>query len=566
MSRIWVVAFIALAIGVLLLTNPAFQRRQIARELARETGGVDRFVDIGVTIKMVVADPDGAVLIEGKPRLRVVEQWHLGGVVDTKLSKPAVVAPSQHWGTRVWYASPDQFAALKHEDQTQLGQLIYGSEGAGKTRLLAMWHYVRWTRAIGERREGGQTAPTTTRLKMVRDELLALFAPNWFTYSSGEDMFTMCDGTRIKLVSTYRQSAAQGSPIQGFNWSWCGRDEAQDQIDVHEDIESRGRAAKVVDGKILYWQLATATAKDDPHWRTLRDVLINSGQWLKRDLSIFRSPFVTAHFLATKRASMTDREFRRRYGNPETGKVEDLAPELHLYFGWDRKRSLRPIPITARKITSIVLSKKTGNRLHALLAGHDPGSLKGATIYLDAFAVPGRADPVWWVRGERLHKRQTTEASGLEILADAKKRGCNVRPDGECVHVRAMPVGQSEDKPSEDLYRIFKRVGLDVRAAQYKKDGTGTGVIKKDDRIELVNWLFEKERLFVECDDLGRPVAPHLVTALESMERDDKGRAEWERKNEDDLSDCPAALGYALWPFEKASASALQADIRKGMA
>jgi hypothetical protein len=555
---LWLIA--ALAIGAaLLLTNPAFKQRQIARELSERVGAVDRFVDIGVTIKTVVADPEGSELIEGKPRLRVVDTWYLGGIVDTKRSTPQIVGPSQN--RRVWYASPEQADALKHNDTAQLGQLIYGSEGAGKTRLLAMWHYVRWVKSIGERREGGQTAPTTTRLKMVRDELLELFSPSWFTYSSSEDTFTMCDGTTIKLVSTYRQSAAQGSPVQGFNWSWCGRDEAQDQIDVHEDIESRGRSAK--DGH--YWQLATATAKDDPHWRTLRSVLIGSGQWLKRDLSIFRSPFVTKQFLATKRASMTDREFRRRYGNPETGVVEDLAPELALYFGWDRKRNLRPIPITAKKITSIVLSKKTGNRQHALLAGHDPGSLKGATIYLDAYQVPGRPDPVWWVRKERMHRRQTTEQSGLEILKDARDLGCNIRADSEIVHVRAQPVGQSDDKPSEDLYRIFKRIGLDVRAAQYKKDGTGTGHIKKDDRIELLNWLFEKERLFVACDDHGRPAAPNLVTALESMQRDERGRAETERKDSQDLSDCPAALGYALWPFEKSAASALQADVRRSL-
>lgn len=555
------IALVALfATGVALLTNVAFQTRQIARKLSERVGAVDRFVDIGVILHCVVADPDGEGLVEGKPPLRIIDTRAYGGIVDTKLAKPKIIERSR--APRVWYASPDQFAALRHNDPSQLGQLIYGSEGAGKTRLLAMWHYIRWVKSIGENREGGQTAPTTERLQMVRNEMFALFAPAWFSYTSSADLFTMCDGTRIKLVSTYRQSKAQGSPVQGFNWSWCGRDEAQDQIDVHEDIESRGRSAK--DGH--YWQLATATAKDDPHWRTLRDMLVKSGQWVRRDLSIFRSPFVTARFIAGRRATMTDREFRRRYGNPETGQVEDLAPELQLYFGWNRKRNLRPIPtIGAKKITSIVLRKKTGDARHALLAGHDPGSLKGATIYLDAYQVPGHADPVWWVRGERLHKRQTTEQSGLQILADAKARGCNIRLDAEQIHVRAMPVGQSEDKPSEDLYRIFKRCGLDVRAAQYKKDGTGTGVIKKDDRIELLNWLFENGRLNVECDDMGRPVAPHLVTALESMERDDRGRAEWERKNEDDLSDCPAALGYALWPFEKASASALRADVRRSL-
>jgi hypothetical protein len=560
-----------------VLTNTAFRHRQAMRKVDQRVHASDRFVDIGVTLVVVAGDPNGTALIEDMPPMRELGRHYLGGVIDTKATPPRKLdRGSPSWsrgiatdsadGKRVWYASADQAAALLHNDPDQLGQLIYGSEGAGKTRLLAMWHYVRWSHAIGERREGGQTAPVADRLEMVLREMMSLFAPNWFTFVKSEDRFIMCDGTRIQLVSTYKQSASQGSPVQGYNWSWCGRDEAQDQVDVHGDIESRGRSAK--NGH--YWQLATATAKDDPHWRTLRDLLVKSGKWVRRDLSIFRSPFVTRRFIEDKRLMYTDREFRRRYGNPETGQVEDLAPELQLYFGWQRSKdgkpwNLRPIPITAKKVTSIVLRKKTGNPRHALLAGHDPGSLKGATIYLDAYQVPGHADPVWWVRGERMHKRQTTEQSGLEILADARKRGCNVRDEDEQIHVRAQPVGQAEDKPSLDLYRIFKRVGLDVSAAQYRKDGTGTGVIKKDDRIELVNWLFETGRLNVECDDMGRPCAPNLVTALESMERDDKGRAEWEKKNEDDLSDCPAALGYALWPFEKTSASALRGEIRKGI-
>jgi hypothetical protein len=32
-----------------------------------------------------------------------------------------------------------------------------------------------------------------------------------------------------------------------------------------------------------------------------------------------------------------------------------------------------------------------------------------------------------------------------------------------------------------------------------------------------------------------------------------------------DKSDLPAALGYALWPFEKETALALRADIKKGL-
>lgn len=559
-----------LFLAVLLLTVGTHRRRQMQQRLADQVSAVDRYVDVLVRLNVVVHDDNGAELVEGKPKMRILRTHVRGGWVDTRTSPPRLLETRpDHNGIertpigRDWYVSEDQERIVLHGEGTPLGQLVYGSEGAGKTVALIQWVYMRWMELVGERREIGITAPTSTRIETVTNELFPLFR-GWFTYSSSRGIVTLCDGTRLRLVGTYRQSKAQGSPIQGFNWSACARDEGQDQCHVHEDIESRGRAAK--NGR--YLQLITATAKDDPAWRTLRAVLLSAdGGWARRDLSIFRSPFVSASFIADKAKGMTSREFRRRYGDPKTHIVEDLPPENQLYFGWDRTVSLRPIPqVGAKKITSLVLGKKTGDARHALLAGHDPGSLKGATIYLDAYEIRGVADPVWWVRGETLHKRQTTQRSARDVLAFAKAQGLNGRRgDGPIVHVRAMPVGQAEDNPSEDLYRIFRAEGLDVRASQYRNDGTGTGVIKKENRIELVNWLFESGRLFIECDSSGRPVAPKLVESLETIERDHRGKAESGPKDETDLSDCPAALGYALWPFEKSASAALREDIRAGM-
>lgn len=560
MNRSRIVLCALLVVGVALLSNNGFRKRQALRSIRDWVESTDRYVDATVRLITVRSDPSGAALLPGKPPMVELRRQEFGGVIDTRMATPRIVdGPSRN--PRVWYASEDQERVVLHHDQRHLGQLVYGSEGAGKTRSLAMWHYFQWIRSIGLDTEAGQTAPTENRLELVLNEMRELYHPSWYRYLVGDRLLLFCDRSRIRFVSTYRKSKAQGSPVQGYNWSRCGRDEAQDSTDVHEDIESRGRSAR--DG--LYWQLATATAKDDSNWRTLRDTLLASGQWVKRDLSIFRSPFVSPGFLDAKKKSMTDREFRRRYGNPLTGVVEDLAPERQLYY-WDRTVNLRQIPDGARKITSLVLSKKTGNPRHGMLAGHDPGSLKGATVYLDAFELKGKPDPVWFVRGETMHRRQTTEQSAREIAAWAQSRGLNLRSDTPIIHVRAQPVGASEDKPSEDLYRIFRREGLDVKAAQYRKDGTGTGQIKKDDRIELVNWLLESGRLFVECDERMRPVAPRLVEALEIMERDEKGRAETERKDEHDKSDAPAALGYALWPFEKTSASATQGQVRDEIA
>lgn len=568
MKRSTVAALVLLAIGVGLLSDLTWRKRKQERELRDDEVAADRYVDAGVMLQVVVQDDAGAELVPGKPPLRVLRCHHFGGVIDTRARPPRLIAPSAH--PRMWFCSEDQEAALLHTGP-ELGQLIYGSEGAGKTTLLAQWHFLRWLEHLGERREGGQTAPTRRRLKLFRDEVFRLWHPSWYEHRKAADVFLLCDGTRIQLVSTHRQSKEQGSPIQGYNWSWCGRDELQDQLDAHADIESRGRAAK--QGRFL--QIASATVKDSPAFRTLCAELRESGEWLRRYLLIGRSPFVSPAFLASKRRVMTDREFRRRF------LAEDLPPENAVYFAWQRdadgrRLNLRPIPtLGARRITSIVLSRKTGNRAHDLLVGHDPGTAKAASIWLDAFQIGSDPDPVWWVRGELFTRHRTSEQHALALLEKVRGRGCNLgrivngRLTGppEIAHVRAQPVGQAQDKPDLDVYRVFSRIGLDIKAAQYKKDGTGTGHIAKDSRVEVINRLLcdadGRRRLFVECDELGRPVAPRLIEAFESMERDDKGRAEQEAKDEHDLSDVPAALGYALWPFEKEAATALRATIRK---
>lgn len=573
----------SLLLGSLVLSELAWRRKKAEREIRDYLYSTERLVDMGIELRTVVADPKGEKLLDGKPKLRVVEKHRFGGIVDTKLPKPAFVAPSAK--PAIWYASLDQAAALVGAmTEEALEQLVRGSEGSGKSTVIAQWHALQVLRHLGERRLGGQTAPTQTRLGFVRDEMFRLYPRTWYRHFKALDVFVFCDGSRVQMISTHKQSEAQGSPLQGYNLSWGGMDETQDSAEVHEDMESRGRSAR--DG--LFPQLRTATNKDHPRWRTLRALLAEAG-WTTRTLSIFRSPFVDPRFIEKKKRTTSKREFLRRYGDPKTGEIPDLAPESMLYHGFERdadgnRLNVKRIPANARRITSLVLRRKCGqpklkirgevvDGVYDLLGGHDPGAAKGGTIYLDAFDVPGVPGVSWWVRGETFHERETTEVSARNILARVRKgfggRLLNQAGQREIVHVRAQPFGQSEKKPTENLYRIFRAEGLDVRAAQYKQDGTGTGVIGKDDRINMLNALFDggidgHRRLFVEADEQGLPVAPKLVEALETMERDEKGRAETGPKTiEEDKSDLPAALGYALWPFEKPSAAALREDIRR---
>ena len=537
-----------------MLAEDTLALRKIARNVNDRVYGFDRFVDVGVELRVVRVDPRGEVELESGRRVTVLRMHRWGGLLDTKLDRPDLVGPSRK--PQQWMCSEAQEPIILHDDDRALGSLVIGSEGSGKTTALSMWHHRRWiVEHLGEFREGGQTAPILSRLGLVKDEFVKLWRSNWMRYVQRDDFtgLELCDGCRIRFQHTHRQSAAQGSPIQGFNWSWAGRDEMQDQIDVHPDIESRGRAAK--GGR--YKQLGTATAKDDPDWRTLRDELAAGGQWSISRMLVAESPFVAANFLEIKRKSgITDREYRRRY------LAEDVPPESRIYSAWTREHNLRPVPlIGARHVTSIVLRAKTGNPGHSLLIGHDPGAAKAASIFLDAYDVP-REGICWWVRGELFTLHKTSEEHAIAALAMARAFGCN-SGGAEIAHVRALPIGQAVDKADQDVYRIWARVGLDIKAAQHKVDGTGTGHIPRESRIEMVQRLLcdaaGKRRLFIDCDDLRRPKAPRLVEAFETMERDDRGQIGKDKRLEYDKSDPADALGYALWPFEKEAAKAVRA-------
>mgnify|MGYP000113665125 CR=1 FL=1 len=552
----WLVYLALAALGVSVLTESSLRRKQIMRKVSERVQGFDRLVDIGVVLRVIRPDPKGAIQLVSGRTVTVIREHRWGGIIDTKATKPTLVDISRD--PQVWLCSEDQEQIILHPSSIPLGHLVIGSEGSGKTTALAMWHHKRWCENVGDLREGGQTAPTLSRLGLVKAEILKLWPSSWRRFVNRDDFvgFELCDGSRIRFVSTAPRPEKQGSPIQGYNWSWCGRDEVQDQVDVHSDIEARGRAARAgKDGKPQYKQLGTATAKDDPHWREFRDSLLSAGAWGTSKLLIERSPFVAPGFLEEKRKSgMTDREFRRRF------LAEDVPPESRLYFNWSREHNLRPIPMAgARDITSIVLGRKIGPGFVVLL-GHDPGTAKAASVFLQAYEIRGVPDPIWWVRGELFTMHQTPQQHALQARTICRDRF------GGNVHVRAQPMGTSDDKPDLDTYKIWRDAGFDIRAAQVKADGTGTGKINRESRIAMVNTLLVDaagvRRLYVECDDQRRPVAPKLVEAFESMERDERGRIDSDKRLDRDKSDPPDALGYALWPWEKALASVLRNDIR----
>lgn len=557
------VALVALLafLGGSVLSNLTWRKRKLVRDLRAEVFAPDRYVDIGVVLKVVVAAPAGDELLEGKPRLRVIREHHFGGILDTRCNPPRLVGPSVAPVT--WFCSEDQEPVILHGDDDPLGQVVYGSEGAGKTTSLVMWSYLRWLEHLGEGRQGGITAPTQTRLGLVLGEIRQLFPAEWFRFHTSTSILTFCDGTTIRLVSTYQQSEAQGSRIQGFNLSWNARDEGQDQVDVHEDIEARGRAAK--HGR--YKQLITATAKDDPDWRTLRDrldaALDDQGKhlWIRRTLFGRRSPFVHPTFWEHKRATMSPREYARRV------ECKDLGPERATYYNWSRETNLITVPDFGwDDVTSVELRASGANFL--VLGGHDPGTLFDVTLFLKAYRTITRLNekpkrPFWVVLDELTTELNTTEFHIKRLLSKVRERWhCNMLDardvpvaDGPQVLIRCDPAGNTDNKTDRSVYVKFANAGIRCKPAAYNAEGDGHGRVPKDPGIELVNTLFLSEsgerRLFVARKTDGAPAAPRLVAALETSQRDHAGKAETQRKNLQDCSHWPAALRYALWAVER---------------
>ena len=114
-----------------------------------------------------------------------------------------------------------------------------------------------------------------------------------------------------------------------------------------------------------------------------------------------------------------------------------------------------------------------------------------------------------------------------------------------------------DDHPGDNVYAMWRSLGMTVRAAAYKPGGSTPITIKRNERIDMINTLLaavapagEVRRLFVAVGVDGKPAAPMLVKAFEMMQTNAAGKAERDRKDADDLSHWPAAIGYALWSVE----------------
>lgn len=592
-------------LGVLVLSDIAWAEKREAKEYeaAQRTDYVD------MSIRLVVVEKDetnGKPIVPGNAqRMRVVgEPIEAGGVVKlwTENGTPRARIVNYSNNPIVWYVSQAQADLIVH-DGPITWTLVQGSEGSGKTTVLAMWTAFRVLEHIGTTREIGLTAPTHGRMAHVKKKIADHWPARWYRFNKQDQKYTLLAGPTVQLASAAQRSEEGGSPFQGFSWVAQGGDEYQDHFKYDGDLIARGREASAVG--VPYKRLETSTFKDSSGWRTFRAIAdaalvpANSNEpdgekrklWHIAPLYGLESPFIGADQWQAMRAGLTDREWRRRV------LALDVGPERQLYHTWERTEpanengktlpgNLRPLPIGAVDVTRRELRAYAANA--GILLGHDPGKRQHVTMFLKAYEFPenrrdtqGRILPplVRWFVVDEVTSLMTPDDPGYEregadpCTIDAhvavvlkrlrSKWKCNLldpytggpSANSTTALCRIDPHTTSgELHPGRTVKNRWRNAGIQAMDAAYNDQQKPTP-IKVEERVDLLCTLLknadQERRLFVLCDDTGKPAAPKLVKAFEMMERNEAGKAEWENKDVNDRSHWPSGTSFAIWLIEK---------------
>lgn len=565
-------AIVAAIAAVVLVAMPsagsADARIRRAEESARQyLKGHDRYVDGGVVLYVVEKDPAGHELVSGKPRLRVVDKHERGGIIDTRTHQ--IVGPSEN--PVAWFNSREGAEVVLHGEHLPPKLLVEGGMGTGKTTDTGQWLWFRSLELLEFRGEIGATAPTNERTVMIQQAIFDLWPEEWWRWKERDRIFRTATGHVIRLASTHRSSKAEGSRIQGYSWLAHAGEELQDCWEENGNIEARGRDAP----NGIFKRINSVTVKDDPGWRTYKESLLkpdehgNPSPWALRRKSVFTAPFVDDKYIQDIRSAMTDQEFRRKMG------AEDVASEKRVYYAFARTDSkgrpanLAPIPKRfAKDVTNRELARfGTGN--YEYLLAHDAGRIFDVTEVLKAYLVNGIALPVWYVVGEITTERIGTQGHVRAVLKylhenfQAAPSQCYGKGD------RFVDGENDENKPSRDIFTIWKQHGVLMQPAMFRPGSTAPAQIGREARLDMMNTLFcsvdDERRLVIAADErTGAPAAPRLLDAVESLEVDAEWRAERGPKNKSDKTHWPVAVGLGLYAIEHPRISAIINAIRGG--
>ncbi len=585
----WLLALAGVAAIVAALvavrSDLSWRYRKAQRSIAEKLDRQDRFIDYGVKIRVVRADPKGKALIRGKPALKlaVVDEIHRGGIWDTL--ELDYVGPSQN--PVVWLVDEIGLPVILHGDDLPVNLLVEGSMGGGKTVLTVQWTILRALEHAGTGGEIGFTAPTRARMGEALRDFRELTRRDWYRWSARDHMALFHCDARVMFVSTHKGSRDEGSRIQGQGWVAAATEEIQDAVDEDGNIEARGR-----DAAETFKRCVNATIKDFPKYRSWKNRVLEAREFLPGDgdekptgpklwghvrkLGV-QSPFVPESWWRRLRGTLTDEEYRRKV------LCEDVASEARVYYKFDRSRNVMPLPtIGARDVTQRELER---HGTYQFLLAHDPGRVWDVTEVLRAYELPlaariaqlppekqaeirrlpekrlaemGLLDPVWFVIGEISSKRTTTEGHVRDVKQRMRERfgaapaHCFVKADSTTKGHR------DEEQPHVTVYKVWQEAGFRIQPAAYRPARPGhapeAALIPVEARLDLVNTLLCNAdgvtRLIVGQNDRGELLAPKLVEGFEGLEKDEFGYAERGRKDDTDLTHWPCAVGYGLWALE----------------
>jgi hypothetical protein len=487
-----------------------------------------------------------------------------GGVFDPRTRRylSAADEPGVSWEVGEQQVKPLMF----YENRPGARFVLVGAMGAGKTEIL-----VRAAAKLGtcfRNANIGMVSPTQQKMGIVWKKFKRIVPHSWILDESRRPLFEppyieLVNGVKYQFLSAKAPSKQMGSPIHGWDWVAAFVDE-EEQIndEAMHDTLSRGRDAP--DG--WYPVLSTCTISDDPEFRKRYAQYKADENVIVYPMAITANPWVEAAYVEHMRTQMPEREFAQRF------LALEQPPARATYPRFDRKIHIQPVP-------NIGLTDVTRQVTGAdYLIGHDPGELHDVSLVLKAYerreVVNGERvlERLWYVMGE-LTTDQTTSSEHAAALAEylsdrfraheieQDRNGMlRLREGTRTVVIRADPHGTSEGTPDVAVYQHFRKLGFDIRPAQYKRNADAAsaskaGTLKREARIETVNTLIRsaagRTRLFILADSRGHPTCPKLAQALEMSQRDDYGRSEQQRKDSHDLSHWPSALGFALWPYER---------------
>jgi len=469
-------------------------------------------------------------------RLRV---WRRGA----EGAEPAELIPRVYGGVydrlaREYVRPPDspvevschegQLPLLTFEEPYVARVLALGAPGGGKTFAIvrrALLNCLDRPNSIG-----GLVAPTDERRQIVWRDFLELVEPlGWIEdVRESKKEIILKNRSVVQVLAAKRPSVQSGSPLQGRSWDWCCVDESQNVApDAQLEIDTRGRRAGT--GYRVY---EAATNSAVPSFR-IRLEQYRANERVHRILrySGDTNPWVDPEYWERLKERMTDREYR------ELIRAEEVPPEMLVYGRFSFRENVQPRPRMGRDITEDITQAQFDRRFSYIMAT-DFGALTTTTIVLKAY---GHRDGtrIWWAIDEFNSYQTTSDIHARKLLG---------RYAAEDFIVVCDPHFNSKDADKSDIH-LMRREGVHVVPAV-------SGKIAKKHRISMMNTLLEDgrgvRRFFIDCDEKTKqPACRKLAEALMSLQYNEHGEAEADRKNTSDMTHWPAAVGYGVYPWER---------------